>query len=51
MLRILGVTYGKGTRFFPGCSSVSTLIITMNADDGITPISQPRSYGTSGNEV
>jgi len=41
---------GKGTQFFPGSSSASTLIITMNADDGVTPISHPRSYGTAGNE-
>jgi len=43
-------TNGKGTQFFPGNSSASTLIITMNADDGVTSISHPRSYGTSGNE-
>jgi hypothetical protein len=41
---------GKGTEFYPGSSSASTLIITMKADDGTTPISHPRSYGTSGNE-
>jgi len=41
---------GKGTEFYPGSSSSSTLIITMDADDGTTPISHPRSYGTAGNE-
>ena len=41
---------GKGTEFYPGSSSASTLIITMDADDGTTPISHPRSYGTAGNE-
>jgi Peptidase A4 family len=43
-------TDGNGTQFFPGSSSPSTLIFTMVADDGTTPISHPRYYGSSGNQ-
>jgi hypothetical protein len=41
---------GKGTEYYPGSTSSATTIFTMNADDNVTPISHPRSYGTSGNE-
>jgi hypothetical protein len=40
---------GKGTLFYPGNTSASTAIITMLADDGVTDISTPLIYGSTGN--
>jgi len=39
-----------GTLFYPGSTSANTAIITMLADDGVTPISYPLFYGTAGNQ-
>jgi hypothetical protein len=39
---------GAGIQSFPGSGSPSTWIFTMYADDGVTPISVPTGYGSSG---
>jgi len=39
-----------GTLFYPGNAGATTAIVTMLADDGVTPISYPLFYGTAGNQ-
>ncbi len=52
IFEFMGYNYAydaAGTLFYPGNTSSSTAIITMLADDGVTDISFPFLYGSSGN--
>lgn len=52
IFEFMGYNYafdGNGTLFYPGNTNSSTAIITMLADDGVTDISLPLIYGSSGN--